>query len=118
MNELRNSASPGDCRPLSCSIECSILKIRIVIPTVVGPLPEYEVRISLKEGIVDPEGENTRKALQLLGFKHLKQVSSFRMYFLKVECSGDEAEKEIEEMCRKLLANPAIHNYSYRKVSD
>lgn len=76
-------------------------------------MPVFEVKITLKEGIVDPEGENTRKTLQLLGFENVKQVSFSKVYTISVEGEAEGAKKEVEEMCRRLLANPAIHNYSY-----
>lgn len=81
-------------------------------------MPVYEIKISLKEGIVDPEGENTKKTLELLGFQNVTHVSSYKLYSVSLEGGTDSAEREIEDMCRKLLANPAIHRYSYRKVSD
>ena len=81
-------------------------------------MPVFEVRITLKEGIVDPEGENTKKTLQLLGFDDIRQISYSKLYVISLEGTADTAEREIEEMCRRLLANPAIHNYSYRKIED
>jgi phosphoribosylformylglycinamidine synthase PurS subunit len=77
-------------------------------------MPLYEVIISLKEGVVDPEGENTRKALQMLGFKGVRYVASSKRFLIDIE--NGKADAEIEEMCRKLLANPAIQNYSYRRL--
>ncbi len=81
-------------------------------------MPVFEVRITLKEGIVDPEGENTKKTLQLLGFDDLKQVSFSKLYTISMEGSGETAIREVEEMCRRLLANPAIHNYTYRLIDE
>ncbi len=76
-----------------------------------------EVYIKLKEGVSDPEGEATKKALNLLGFKNVKRVSSVKVFRIAIEgVSREEAEKEIEEMCKKLLANPVIHDYDIRWV--
>ena len=76
-----------------------------------------EVYIKLKEGVTDPEGEATKKALNLLGFKSVKRVSSIKVFRIELEgVSREEAEREVEEMCRKLLANPVIHDYSVRWV--
>ncbi len=70
------------------------------------------VYIELKEGVTDPEGEATKKALHLLGFKNVKKVSSIKVFRIEIDSvSRDEAEKEVIEMCEKLLANPVIHNY-------
>ena len=81
-------------------------------------MPVFEVRITLKEGIVDPEGENTKKTLQLLGFDDLKQVSFSKLYTISMEGGGETAIREVEEMCRRLLANPAIQNYTYRLIDE
>lgn len=71
-----------------------------------------EVRISLKKGVADPEGANTMKALNLLGF-NVKDVRTVKLFEIDFECESEEkARKEVEEMCKKLLANPVIHKAS------
>ena len=70
-----------------------------------------EVRITLKKGVADPEGKNTLKALELLGFKGVREVRSVKVFEIDVEGKKKDVEKRVEEMCRKLLANPVIHNY-------
>lgn len=72
-----------------------------------------EVRIALKKGVTDPEGKNTHKALELLGFKDVKGVQAERLYAIEISAPNEaEANRQAEEMCRKLLANPVIHEYS------
>jgi len=73
-----------------------------------------EVRIELKEGVADPEGRNTQKALELLGFTGIKDVHSVKVFEIHLEASEHEAKKQVEEMCKRLLANPVIHKYSIR----
>ncbi|MGB9636199.1 MAG: phosphoribosylformylglycinamidine synthase subunit PurS [Thermoplasmata archaeon] len=71
-----------------------------------------EVKVELKKGVRDPEGENTKKALALLGFNAIESVRSQRIYELMVTAETKEKALAIaEESCRKLLANPVIHNY-------
>lgn len=83
---------------------------------------EVDVRIKLKRGVADPEGENTKKALNLLGFNNVRGVKSMKAFriSLEPEKAGDEGEEavknEVEEMCRKLLANPVIHDYDIQVV--
>lgn len=78
-----------------------------------------DVFVELKEGVADPEGEATLKALRLLGFRRVKKVSSIKVFRIEIEAkSKEEAEKEIKEMCEKLLANPVIQKYSIRWVDD
>ena len=72
-----------------------------------------EVKIELKRGVADPEGENTKKALRLLGFDEIETVKSVKLFEISLNTDDKEkARKRIEEMCNKLLANPVIHNYS------
>ncbi len=71
-----------------------------------------DVYIELKEGVTDPEGEATKKALRLLGFKNVKNVSTRKVFRIEVDAkSKEDAEKEIVKMCEKLLANPVIQKY-------
>jgi phosphoribosylformylglycinamidine synthase PurS subunit len=73
---------------------------------------EVEVTIKLKHGVADPEGENTKKALNLLGFKNVHSVKTMKTFRIEIEPGEEEMVKhEVEEMCRKLLANPVIHDY-------
>jgi len=70
-----------------------------------------EIRIELKPGVADPEGKNTKKALELLGFNDIKGVRSIKMFEIEMDADPDVARKECEEMCRKLLANPVIQKF-------
>lgn len=70
------------------------------------------VEIHLKRGVTDPEGDNVLKALKLLGFKGIRDVHSSKMFLIDLEEKDrKEARKSVEEMCRRLLANPVIHDY-------
>jgi phosphoribosylformylglycinamidine synthase PurS subunit len=68
-----------------------------------------EVRVSLKKGVADPEGNNTRKALELLGFADVK------VFMINMDAADEQiARRKAEEMVKRLLANPVIHNYDIR----
>lgn len=70
-----------------------------------------EVRIELKPGVADPEGANTKKALELLGFKGVRNVKAVHAFSIDVDAaSPEEARKQVDEMCKRLLVNPVIHN--------
>lgn len=71
-----------------------------------------EIRIELKKGVADPEGTNTKKTLESLGFKGIEAVKTVKVFEVTIDASADEAKKQCEEMCRKLLANPVIQNFS------
>ncbi|MEA2032318.1 MAG: phosphoribosylformylglycinamidine synthase subunit PurS [Euryarchaeota archaeon] len=83
---------------------------------------EVNVTIKLKHGVADPEGENTKKALNLLGFRDVRSVKSLKSFRIEIEPGEGEREdeekvkQEVEEMCRKLLANPVIHDYDIEVV--
>ena len=71
-----------------------------------------DVYVELKKGVADPEGENTRKALRLLGFTSVKDVKTIKVFRIELdEEDKEKAEKLLHEMCEKLLANPVIHDY-------
>ena len=71
-----------------------------------------EIRIELKPGVADPEGQNTKKALEQLGFEGIANVRSIKLFVVELDAAPDEAKKACEEMCRKLLANPVIQKFS------
>lgn len=75
-------------------------------------VPTYraEVRIELKPGVADPEGANTKKALELLGFKGIKAVKSVHAFSVDLDASTEtDARGQVDEMCKRLLVNPVIH---------
>ena len=68
------------------------------------------VEIHLKKGVTDPEGDNVLKALKLLGFSSVTAVRSIKVFEIDVsETTVVKARAAVQEMCRKLLANPVIH---------
>jgi len=71
-----------------------------------------EVKVGLKKGVSDPEGSNTHKSLELLGFDEVASVKSLKVYRMEVDApSQDAARERIEEMCKKILTNPVIHTH-------
>ncbi|MGA1820814.1 MAG: phosphoribosylformylglycinamidine synthase subunit PurS [Thermoplasmatota archaeon] len=71
-----------------------------------------EVKVGLKKGVTDPEGSNTHKSLELLGFDEVSSVKSLKVYRMEIEAPDQEAARDrIEEMCRKVLTNPVIHTH-------
>lgn len=71
------------------------------------------VEVRLKKGVTDPEGDNILKALKLLGFDDIRGVHSSKLFLIDLDAKDAKAaRKEAEEMCRRLLANPVIHDYA------
>lgn len=72
-----------------------------------------KVRIGLKKGVTDPEGNNTLKALHLLGFQTVRAVSTERIVRIEVDAPRrEDAVAEAEKACRRLLTNPVIHAFT------
>ena len=73
---------------------------------------EIEIQVRLKSGMADPEGVNVKKALDLLGFDSVEKVDSVKCYRIIIDKKESDAIKDAEEICKKLLANPVVHEYS------
>jgi phosphoribosylformylglycinamidine synthase PurS subunit len=76
----------------------------------------WRVDVSLKGGVLDPQGTTIRRALHDMGYKNIKEVRSGK--FFEIELDGDgskEALRTLEEVCRKLLANPVIERYEIKR---
>jgi phosphoribosylformylglycinamidine synthase PurS subunit len=72
-----------------------------------------KIEVSLKSGHSDPEGEMTSQSLRELKYS-VKGVSVSKVYEVYFEAdSREEAEKQVEEMCRRLLANPTKDDYRF-----
>ena len=72
-----------------------------------------EVRIEYKPGILDAEGKTVKHSLELLGFNNIQEAKSIKLFQLIVNAnSEDEAKNSVEDMCKRLLANPVVNNYS------
>ena len=74
-------------------------------------MAQIEIRIELKKGVADPEGKNTMKTLESLGFEGVESVRSVKVFDIELDMTPENAVEAGEEMCRKLLANPVIQNY-------
>jgi phosphoribosylformylglycinamidine synthase len=75
---------------------------------------KVHVHVSLKPGVLDPQGRAIHHALEGLGFSGVNDVRAGRLIELDVDQSvTDEA---LDEMCRKLLANMVIENYRIEKL--
>jgi phosphoribosylformylglycinamidine synthase len=71
------------------------------------------VTVTLKNGVLDPQGKAIEGALGALGFEGVGQVRQGKVFDL--ELAGDDkakAESDLKAMCEKLLANTVIENYT------
>jgi len=72
-----------------------------------------KIQVCLKPGHSDPEGEMTSQSLRELKYL-VKSVGVSKVYEVYFEASSkEEAEKQVDAMCRRLLANPTKDNYRF-----
>ncbi|MFA7597634.1 MAG: phosphoribosylformylglycinamidine synthase subunit PurS [Novosphingobium sp.] len=76
---------------------------------------KVRVHVSLKNGVLDPQGRAIHHALEGLGFSGVQDVRAGRLIELDIDDSVSDAA--LDDMCRKLLANMVIENYRIEKVA-
>jgi len=79
-------------------------------------LARVKIYISPKQGIHDPQGQATENALKHLGFDSTSKVRIGK--YITLEVKNGTSKEDIEEMCKKLLANPIIEDYSFEVSTD
>ena len=70
------------------------------------------VHITLKEGILDPQGKTVLRALKSMGYDEVEELRVGK--YMELELDGEDRvvlEERLGEMCEKLLANPIIEDY-------
>lgn len=71
------------------------------------------ITVILKSGVLDPQGKAIEGALAGLGFSGAHGVRQGKIIEMKLDESNETAARaQVEEMCKKLLANPVMENYS------
>ena len=71
------------------------------------------VEVNLKPGHSDPEGETTKQSLSELNYA-VHSVNVSKIYELVLEAKNlAEAKRQVDEMCKRLLANPVKDNYHF-----
>ena len=65
--------------------------------------------VTLKEGVLDPQGKAIHHALESLGFSGVNDVRAGRL--IELDHNGSVSKSDIEDMCGKLLANMVIENF-------
>ena len=72
-----------------------------------------QVNVRLKNGVLDPQGKAIEGALDSLGFEGVSSVRQGKVFDVELEAASKAAaQKSLEEMCEKLLANTVIEDYS------
>ncbi len=72
------------------------------------------VFVTLKPGVLDPQGRAIHHALESLGFAGVEDVRAGKL--IELELGEGVSDAEIEDMCRKLLANTVIENFRIERL--
>lgn len=73
-----------------------------------------KIHITLKNGVLDPQGRAIAGALGHLGFGNVAEVRQGKYIELDLNAASEAAARaQVDEMCRKLLANTVIENYRF-----
>jgi phosphoribosylformylglycinamidine synthase len=77
-----------------------------------------QVHVRLKPGVLDPQGKAIGNALAGLGFEGIAEVRQGKLIELDLnETDPTRARGQVEAMCRQLLANPVIEDYTIALIS-
>jgi phosphoribosylformylglycinamidine synthase len=75
---------------------------------------KVRVHVSLKPGVLDPQGRAVHHALEGMGFEGVEDVRVGRL--IELDVADGTSDEALDDMCRKLLANMVIENYRIEKA--
>lgn len=75
---------------------------------------KLRIFVTLKPGVLDPQGKAIEHALGSLGFKGVESVRAGKL--IEMEVADGTEDAVVEDMCRKLLANTVIENYRIERA--
>ena len=79
-----------------------------------GPPMKARVFVTLKPGVLDPQGKAIHHALEGLGFSGVNDVRAGKL--IELDLADGTSDEDIEAMCRKLLANTVIENFRIERT--
>ncbi len=78
---------------------------------------KFSVTVTLKKDVLDPQGKVVSQTLKNMGMNNLNQVRQGKFFEIEInEKDSVKAEKQVKEMCEKLLANMIIEDFKIKKV--
>ena len=78
---------------------------------------KFSVTVTLKKDVLDPQGKVVQNTLKNLGIDNLKSIRQGKYFEIELNDSDqNKAEKKINDMCKKLLANLIIEDYKITKI--
>ncbi|MEK6657757.1 MAG: phosphoribosylformylglycinamidine synthase subunit PurS [Nitrospirota bacterium] len=74
-----------------------------------------KIFVTLKKGVLDPQGKTIQKALNSLSFKDIEDVRAGKYFEITLKKGTKKAaEKDVKKMCEKLLANTVIEDFNFK----
>ena len=78
---------------------------------------KFSVTVTLKGDVLDPQGKVVQNTLQKLGMDNLKSIRQGKYFEIELNDNDqNKAEKKVDDMCKKLLANLIIEDYKVTKI--
>lgn len=72
---------------------------------------KVKVIVTLKSGVLDPQGKAIENSLSQLGFKNFSEIRQGKIIEIDIDADKDQAINIADEMCKKLLVNLIIEDY-------
>jgi phosphoribosylformylglycinamidine synthase PurS subunit len=69
------------------------------------------VYVSLKDGVLDPQGVTIQKALSQMGYSDFVSVRSGKFFELEIESDASDIDRRIDDVSSRLLSNPVIEKF-------
>jgi phosphoribosylformylglycinamidine synthase len=79
-------------------------------------MAKVNVYVTLKPALLDAQGKVVQGALENLGYGNVESVRMGKYIELEINGGNGEIKQQVDEICRKLLANPVIENYRFEIV--
>ena len=78
---------------------------------------KFSVTVTLKKDVLDPQGKVVKNTLQNLGMDDLKSIRQGKYFEIEMsDTDPEKAEKKVNDMCKKLLANLIIEDYKINQI--
>ena len=73
---------------------------------------KIKVIVTLKNGVLDPQGKAIQQTLNGMGFENVKEIRQGKYFDIEINENNEEkAKSKVEDMCKKLLANLVIEDF-------
>ena len=80
---------------------------------------KIKIIVTLKSGVLDPQGKAIQQTLTGMGFNDVKEVRQGKYFDIETNESDEtKAKKNVDEMCKKLLANLVIEDYKIFIINE